>query len=59
MTVSEATKFLENAHKALNKEYFDNTLSSVMITIQSSRKAYGHYTLYEAWQGKKGYKETI
>lgn len=44
MTISQATKFLEDAYDALNKEYFENALSRPIITIQTDPKAYGRYT---------------
>lgn len=51
MTISEITAFLENAFDVLNEEYFENTLAKCAITIQSSPKAYGHFTTKEVWQG--------
>ncbi len=53
MTISQATKFLEDAFDILNKEYFESTLSRAALTIQTSPKAYGHFTTVEIWQGKK------
>lgn len=43
----------------MNKEYFENVLPTCIITIQTSPKAYGHFTLYEAWgdKMKRGYHE--
>ena len=43
----------------LNAKYFENALSRPIITIQSTPKAYGHYTLYDAWSidGEKGMRE--
>ena len=49
MTVSQATKFLEDAFDALNKEYFESALPKPIITIQTSPKAYGHFTTKEVW----------
>lgn len=49
MTISQATKFLEGAFDVLNKEYFENTLSKPLITIQSTPGTFGHYTTYDAW----------
>lgn len=60
MTISQATKFLEDAFDALNKEYFENALPKPIITIQTSPRAYGHFTVREVWQDaqrKKGYHE--
>lgn len=58
MKISTANNFLEQAFDALNKQYFESALPKVMITIQSSPRAYGHFTTWEAWQtaGKKTYE---
>ena len=60
MTISQATKFLEDAFDALNQQYFENALPKPIITIQSSPKAYGHFTCNEVWddgQRKKSFYE--
>lgn len=60
MTISQTTKFLEDAFDALNKEYFENTLPKPIITIQSSPRTYGHFTTSEVWrdgQRKKSFYE--
>lgn len=49
MLISEITAFLENAYDVLNERFFDNMLSKVVITIQSSPRAYGHYVPVEIW----------
>lgn len=57
MKISEATAFLENAYVVLNSQYFGGQLQPVVITIQSS-KAYGHYTMWDAWENEtEGYRE--
>lgn len=53
MTISQATKFLEDAFDALNKEYFEGALPKPIITIQTSPKAYGHFTVHEVWQDRQ------
>ena len=53
MTVSQATKFLEDAFNALNKEYFESALPKPIITIQTSPKAYGHFTTKEVWTDRQ------
>lgn len=50
MTISQATKFLEDAFDVLNKEYFENALPKPIITIQSSPKMNGHFTTQEVWK---------
>ena len=58
MRVSEITSFLEHAYGVLNEVYFESSLPPVVITVQSSPKAYGHYTTWDAWrQDEKGYRE--
>lgn len=58
MQISEATAFLENAYVVLNEKYFGGELPPVVITIQSSPRAYGHYTTWDAWENKTaGYRE--
>lgn len=58
MQISEATAFLENAYVALNNKFFQGQLPPVIITIQSSPRAYGHYTTWDAWhEGEEGYRE--
>lgn len=51
MTISEITAFLESAYDVLNEKYFESALPKCAITIQSSPKAYGHFTTREVWQG--------
>lgn len=58
MQMSEVTAFLENAYNALNKEFFNGELTPVVITVQSSPKAHGHYTNWDAWkENDQGYRE--
>lgn len=45
MQISEATAFLENAYVALNNKFFGGQLPPVIITIQSSPRAYWSSTL--------------
>ena len=45
--LSTDTKRLEDAYGVFNREYFNGELPMVMITIQSSLKAYGHCTYKE------------
>lgn len=43
---------LEKLYRMLNADFFNNELEPPIITIQSSSKAYGHYTLFNAWDVK-------
>ncbi len=55
-----ATGYLDKIFKLLNEKYFDNELPTVVITIQSTPKAYGHFTCYDAWHcgtDKEGFQE--
>lgn len=58
MKISEITDFLEQAYDVLNGHFFQGELPRVIITVQSSPKAYGHYTKFDAWHEEtKGYRE--
>lgn len=58
MLLSEINAFLEMAYQKLNEYYYDGELTPVVITIQSSKSAYGHYTLNEIWTTTtEGYHE--
>lgn len=55
---SRLAGFLEKLYDKLNTDFFDGVLERPVITIQSSSRSYGHYTLYDAWSVKgEGYKE--
>lgn len=47
--LSNDTKKLETAYNVFNEKYFNNALPVAMITIQSSRGAYGHCTTQKVW----------
>ena len=58
MQISEVTAFWEQAYTVLNQQYFGGELPPVVITVQSSPKAYGHYTTWDAWVNEtEGYRE--
>lgn len=48
--LSEHGQFLERAYRVLNIVYFEDKLPEVVITIQSSQKAYGHITTGKIWK---------
>lgn len=58
-TYNRAAAYLNTIFDLLNARYFEGALSRPIITIQSTPKAYGHYTLYDAWSvdGEKGMRE--
>lgn len=58
MTISQAATLLEKAFAVLNVRYFDGKLPKAIITIQSTPRAYGHFTAFDAWEeDSKGFKE--
>lgn len=58
-TYNRAAGYLNTIFDLLNQRFFENKLSRPVITIQSTPRAYGHYTLYDAWSvdGEKGFRE--
>lgn len=55
---SRVAGYLEKLYDKLNTDFFDGVLIRPVITIQSTSRAYGHYTLYDAWSVKgEGYRE--
>ena len=52
--LSKDTERLEKAYDILNDKYFNNALPAVMITIQSSKGAYGHCTTQKVWASGTG-----
>ena len=54
-TYNRVAGYLNKIFDLLNAEYFENTLSRPTITIQSTPKAYGHFSLREdTWISKLG-----
>lgn len=43
-------ELFERGFEILNKEYFNGELPTAIITIQSSKKSYGHFTTYPVWE---------
>ena len=58
-TYNRAAGYLNSIFDLLNDKYFEGALSRPIITIQSTPKAFGHYTCYDAWHidGEKGMRE--
>lgn len=46
---SRLAGYLEKLFDKLNADFFDGQLERPVITIQSTPRAYGHYSLYDAW----------
>ena len=59
ITYNRAAGYLNMIFDLLNDRYFESALSRPVITIQSTPKAYGHYTTFDAWSidGEKGVRE--
>lgn len=41
--------YLNNLYDRLNADFFNAEMTRPVLTIQSTPKAYGHFTLYDAW----------
>ena len=50
---------LEYGFAVLNRVYFDNELPPVVITIMSSPKTYGHFTVGRVWKAENGHYNEI
>lgn len=50
--IQRSISYLVKIFKALNEEYFDGALPMPIITIQSTPKAYGHFTPWDAYRIK-------
>lgn len=46
---SRLAGYLEKLYDKLNADFYDGQLERPVITIQSTPRAYGHYSLYNAW----------
>lgn len=54
-TYNRVAGYLSKVFDLLNAEFFESTLSKPTITIQSTPKAYGHFSLRnDTWISKKG-----
>ena len=50
---------LEKLFNKLNEHFFDGQLETPVITIQSTPRTYGHYTISPLWEVKDGAKHEI
>lgn len=49
---------LEKLFRMLNADWFNNELETPIITIQSTPRAFGHYSTFDAWDVKgEGHRE--
>ena len=59
-TYNRAAGYLNSIFDLLNEAYFENTISRPTITIQSTPKAYGHFSLRsDTWVSKNGESHEI
>ena len=56
---SRTTGYLEKIYRKLNARFFDNELPEVIITVQSTPRAYGHLTVSEVWRSGQEMKHEI
>lgn len=49
---SRTVGYLEKIYRQLNEDYFGGELENVMITVQSTPRAYGHVTCGKVWRRK-------
>jgi len=57
--MSRLTGQLEKAYNIINKEFFNNELPFVIITVASTPKAYGHFTVSKVWSTETENKHEI
>ena len=50
---------LENAFNILNKVYYNNELPPIVITLQSSPRTNGHFTLGKVWRAEENHLNEI
>lgn len=50
--ISRLSGALEKIFSKINADWFNNELETPIITIQSTPRAYGHYTTFNAWDVK-------
>lgn len=52
-----AAKYLKEIYGLLNKDYFNNELEDVTITIQKNAGSFGHFSLDKVWKRDSGQQE--
>ena len=52
-------ELLENAFSILNEVYYNNELPPIVITLQSSPKTNGHFTLGKVWRAEESHFNEI
>lgn len=51
---SRTAGYLEKIYRILNERYFENALSTPIITIQTTPNAYGHISTLKVWKTPNG-----
>ncbi|MBA4685739.1 MAG: SprT-like domain-containing protein [Candidatus Galacturonibacter soehngenii] len=51
--LQEMQQICEKTYKVLNNTFYQGELSKVIITIQSSPKTYGHFTVLPVWKAEE------
>lgn len=57
--LKEMQEVLEYGFQVLNEVYFESALPSLVISIMSSPKTNGHFTLQKTWRVEEGYLNEI
>ena len=52
-------KVLEYAFTVLNRVYYNNELPPIVITLQSSPRTNGHFTLGKVWRAEENHLNEI
>ena len=56
---SRTAGYLEKIFRALNRDFFGGELEEPIITIQSTRRAYGHVTVAKIWKRKEDWRHEL
>lgn len=56
---SRTAGYLEKIFRALNQDYFSGELEEPIITIQSTKGAYGHVTVAKTWRRKDDWRHEL
>lgn len=57
--MSRLVNQLEKMFRMLNDDFFNGELDTPVITVTPTKKAYAHYTPWDAWQSKESAKREI
>lgn len=56
---SRTAGYLEKIFRALNEDFFSGELEEPIITIQSTKGAYGHVTISKVWKSENGQRHEL